>query len=311
MLDVHQHQLLVLLLVVQPQGDEERELVVAGFLCQELILTDIKHVFSRNPLKPALRETPTTTNTAAPEQLEFHELPEGIAEIGRNRADDAGNFCFDNETPRHKTLLRAAALASRPVTNAEYAEFIADGGYTRCDLWLSDGWASVLQNTWNRPLYWSEDLASEFTLGGERGLDPHAPVTHVSFYEADAYARWAGARLPREAEWEAACRDIPVAGNLMDSGRLHPAPDAKGKAPLRQVWGDVWEWTQSPYAPYPGFEPLAGSLGEYNGKFMCSQVVLKGGSCVTPPGPMRPTYRNFFYPHQRWQFSGIRLAKDL
>ena len=269
---------------------------------QELLLTDIKHLFSLNPLRPAWRDLPTAPrHTAA--ALKFVARPEGVYLIGHAGA----GFAFDNETPRHREFLRAHALANRPVTSGEYREFVHAGGYTRPDLWLSDGWAAVQRERWNRPLYWSEDLSAEFTLGGERELDPGAPVCHVSYYEADAFARWAGARLPTEAEWEVCAADQPLRGNFLDSGWFHPAAAASGAA---HIYGDVWQWTASAYAPYPGFKPLAGTLGEYNGKFMASQMVLRGGSCATPADHLRASYRNFFYPQQRWQFMGLRLAKD-
>jgi len=270
---------------------------------QELLLTDVKHLFSRNPIKPSvsprLRQPPRVDQR----RLEYIDQPAGIHEIGA----EGNGFCFDNETPRHATLLRPNQISSRLVSNAEYLEFIRDGGYTETGLWLSDGWASVCQHGWNRPLYWSQDLQSEFTLGGERDLDPAAPVVHVSYYEADAYARWAGARLPTEAEWEVAARRRPVDGNLAEAGYWHPI---SAEASNRQFYGDAWEWTASPYVAYPGFKPLAGSLGEYNGKFMCSQMTVRGGSCVTPGDHIRATYRSFFYPDARWQFLGIRLARD-
>ncbi len=230
----------------------------------------------------------------------WHAHPGGVVEVGH-----AGpGFAFDNESPRHRVLLRPFELAARPVRNAEYREFIRDGGYRRFDLWLSDGWDAVQRHRWSAPLYWSDDLESSFGLHGQRPLDPDAPVCHVSFYEADAYARWAGARLPTEHEWEAVAADQPVAGNFVESGRLAPAP----QHPPR-LFGDVWQWTASPYLGYPGFHPPAGALGEYNGKFMCTQFVLRGGSCATPAGHIRATYRNFFPPDARWQFSGLRLAR--
>lgn len=275
---------------------------------QELLLTDIKHVLSCNPLHPAMIDRPPAQADAAAAPLEFLPGPEGVTEIGAT-----GNaFCFDNETPRHRTLLRPHTLASRPVTNGEYRDFIRDGGYEKPDLWLSDGWATINEQGWRRPLYWSEDLTHEFTLAGDQPIDDAAPVAHVSYYEADACARWAGARLPTEAEWESAAANQPIAGNFMDSRRWHPAvAGAMAEGSDRQLYGDVWEWTASPYAPYPGFKPLAGSLGEYNGKFMCNQMVVRGGSCATPADHIRPTYRSFFYPDARWQFFGFRLARDL
>jgi ergothioneine biosynthesis protein EgtB len=271
---------------------------------QELLLTDIKHLFAQNPLLPAYAELPRQAPAEAPALGWLPGTP-GIAEVGH-----AGNsFAFDNETPRHRALLGEHALATRLATNAEFRAFIDDGGYTNPALWLSDGWSTVTAEGWNRPLYWQEDLEHEFTLGGLVPIQPAAPVVHLSYYEADAFARWAGCRLPTEFEWEAAAAGLPVQGNFAASGALHPRPAAAGTG-LQQVYGDAWEWTQSPYAPYPGFRPLAGSLGEYNGKFMCSQLVLRGGSCATPAGHIRPSYRNFFYPGQRWQFSGVRLARD-
>jgi ergothioneine biosynthesis protein EgtB len=202
-------------------------------------------------------------------------------------------------------LLQEHQIGKRLVTNAEYRQFIDDGGYRDSNLWLSDGWSTINERDWDRPLYWDESLESEFTLGGQRDIDSGAPVCHVSYYEADAYARWAGARLPTEFEWELAANDKPVQGNLMESGYWHPVA-ANGD----QFFGDVWEWTSSSYAPYPGFVPLDGSLGEYNGKFMCNQMTVRGGSCVTSTSHIRPSYRSFFYPDARWQFLGIRLAKD-
>jgi ergothioneine biosynthesis protein EgtB len=270
---------------------------------QELLLTDIKHVFAQNPLKPAWRELAAPAKSAGVE-MKFISCEGGLLELGMQ----GEGFCFDNELPRHKTLVQAHALASRLVTNAEFAEFIGDGGYRTAELWLSDGWATIQREGWERPIYWDESLDTEFTLGGQRELDPDAPVVHVSYYEADAFARWAGARLPTEAEWETAAADLPVEGNLMDSGAFHPLP-GHGEA-LNQMFGDVWEWTSSPYVNYPGYRPPAGAIGEYNGKFMCNQLVLRGGSCATPASHIRASYRNFFYPDSRWQFSGIRLAKD-
>ncbi len=272
---------------------------------QELMLTDIKHVLSVNPLRPAYRDD-LATPTAAAGPLGWRSLPEGVREIGNGGED---GFCFDNETPRHRVLQRAFALASRPITNAEYREFMADSGYGEVSHWLSDGWTWVQREGIARPFYWSEDGESEFTLGGMRAIDENAPVSHLSFYEADAYARWSGHRLPTEAEWEIAAADCAVDGNFADTDLLHPVASECG-SDISQIYGDIWEWTASPYAPYPGFRPLAGSLGEYNGKFMCNQMVLRGGSCVTPADHIRNTYRNFFYPESRWQFSGLRLAKD-
>ena len=267
---------------------------------QELLLTDIKHVLAQNPTLPAYDEDLPVPESLTVADYSFAGGPSGIHEIGA----DGDGFSFDNETPRHQALLHEHRIGNRLITNGEYREFIKDGGYTECDLWLSDGWATVNTEGWERPLYWSEDLDSEFTLAGQRRIDDNAPVCHVSFYEADAFARWAGARLPTEFEWELAATDEPVEGNLFETGFLHPV---SGAGP--QYFGDVWEWTSSSYAPYPGFVPLEGSLGEYNGKFMCNQVTVRGASCVTQRDHSRATYRNFFYPHMRWQFLGIRLAK--
>jgi ergothioneine biosynthesis protein EgtB len=272
---------------------------------QELLLTDIKQVLAFNPLRPAYQEPAPALlpDRAAP--LRWLEHPGGLHSIGY-AGDD---FCFDNETPRHRVYCDDYALAGRLVSNGEFLEFIEAGGYQRPEYWLSDGWAAVREKNWQAPLYW-ERLESrwwQMTLSGMRPVAENEPVCHVSFYEADAYARWAGNRLPSEVEWELAASAQAIAGNFRESGRLHPSPAADGAT---QMFGDVWEWTQSSYAPYPGFRPLAGSLGEYNGKFMANQMVLRGGSCVTPQAHVRPTYRNFFYPGDRWQFSGIRLAED-
>jgi len=296
-------------LLEREHGDEELAFLVTLGINheqqhQELLLTDIKHLFAQNPLLPAYAELPAAApGTAAP--LRWVAGPSGRIGVGH----DGDGFAFDNEGPRHDVLLREHALASRLVTNAEFREFIDDGGYAESSLWLSDGWSTVLAEGWNRPLYWQEDLEQAFTLGGLMPIEPDAPVIHLSLFEADAFARWAGCRLPTEFEWEAAARDRPRDGNWADSEAFRPRA-ASARDGLQQLYGDAWEWTGSPYTPYPGFQPLAGSLGEYNGKFMCSQMVLRGGSCATPAGHVRPTYRNFFYPAQRWQFSGLRLARD-
>jgi ergothioneine biosynthesis protein EgtB len=275
---------------------------------QELLLTDIKHVFFTNPLGPRYAE-PQPAPPAVDVPHAFVARPGGRFAIGA-AGDD---FCFDNETPRHDVLVGEHALGSRLVTSGEYRAFIDAGGYRESQLWLADGWARTRELGWNRPLYWSENLESEFTLGGWRPIDPASPVCHVSYYEADAFARWAGARLPLEAEWELAAATAPIAGNMLDSGQLHPLPATAAVASggLTQLWGDVWEWTASPYTPYPRFKPLAGSLGEYNGKFMANQMVVRGGSCATWASHLRASYRSFFYPHDRWQFLGLRLAQDL
>jgi len=269
---------------------------------QELLLTDIKHVLSCNPLQPAMDRGLARPAAGVARSHEFQSGATGIEQAGA--AGDG--FAFDNETPRHDTLLHPHEIGNRLVTNAEFREFIADGGYSDSNLWLSDGWSVINERRWNRPLYWSADLASEFTLGGVREIDDHAPVTHVSYYEADAFARWAGARLPTEFEWEAAAAGLAPEGNLMDSHYWQPVA---GTGP--QFFGDCWEWTSSAYGPYPGFEPLEGSLGEYNGKFMCNQMTVRGGSCVTADDHIRASYRSFFYPDARWQFLGLRLARDL
>jgi len=272
---------------------------------QELLLTDIKHAFWCNPLQPAYRAALASPEHAKAVPLRFVEGREGIVEIG-HRGD---GFAFDNETPRHRTLLQPHALANRLVTNAEYLAFVREGGYREPGLWLSDGWATLQREGWQHPIYWQDDLASEFTLAGVRALDPHEPVCHLSYYEAEAFARWAGARLPTEAEWESAAQGVGIDGNLQDEQRFQPRA-ASGDAALLQMYGEVWEWTASPYISYPGFRPLPGSLGEYNGKFMCGQWVLRGGSCVTPRDHIRASYRNFFPPHARWQFAGLRLGQD-
>jgi len=268
---------------------------------QELIVTDIKHVLAQNPLEPAWRTLPEPDGRM-PRATGWRQLDGGLVEIGH-----AGEkFCFDNERPRHRVYLQPYRLADRPVTNADFREFIADAGYERPELWLSDGWSTVQREGWNRPLYWHADCEHEFTVAGRRRLEPAAPVAHLSYYEADAFARWAGARLPTEAEWEHAAAVEPRAGNFSDAGRLHPAP--VGREP--GFWGDVWEWTASAYLAYPGYRTPEGAIGEYNGKFMCGQMVLRGGSCASAAEHVRATYRNFFYPHQRWQFTGLRLARD-
>jgi ergothioneine biosynthesis protein EgtB len=272
---------------------------------QELLLTDIKHALWCNPLQPALRPAIAVSAQAPAVPLRFIAGREGIVEIGHR----GEGFAFDNETPRHRALLQPHALANRLVSNAEYLAFVREGGYREPGLWLSDGWATVQREDWRHPLYWQDDLASEFTLAGVRALDPVEPVCHLSYYEADAFARWAGARLPTEAEWESAAQGAAIEGNLQQSQRFHPLPAQAGKGML-QLYGDAWEWTASPYVGYPGYRPLPGSLGEYNGKFMCGQWVLRGGSCVTPRDHLRASYRNFFPPHARWQFAGLRLGQD-
>jgi ergothioneine biosynthesis protein EgtB len=273
---------------------------------QELILTDLKYCLALNPLRPAYRGDLPVPAGAAP-ALRFDEHTAGLREIGHA----GGGFAFDNETPRHRAFLAPFALGSRLVTAGEYLEFIEAGGYTRPEHWLSDGFRTARERNWAAPLYWERQDGRwwQFTLGGVRALGDDEPVCHVSFYEADAYARFRGRRLPTEAEWEAAAAAEPVAGNLRERGFLHPAPAPETRGPA-QLFGDVWEWTRSSYGPYPGYRAAAGALGEYNGKFMANQMVLRGGSCVTPAGHIRASYRNFFYPADRWQFMGIRLAED-
>jgi len=272
---------------------------------QELLLTDIKHAFAQNPLEPAYApDAPRTLSVAAP-ALRYVPFDERVVEIGY----DGSGFHFDNEQPRHRTYRQAGSLANRPVTNAEYRAFIEDGGYRTPTLWLSDGWATVQTEQWQRPLYWDDACETEFTLQGRHAIDPHAPVCHISYFEADAFARWAGARLPTETEWETMAADLPVRGNLQESGVLQPRASSF-ETELGQMYGDCWEWTMSPYVSYPGFRPLDGALGEYNGKFMNGQWILRGGSCATPADHVRATYRNFFPPHARWQFSGLRLGND-
>jgi len=275
---------------------------------QELLLTDIKLNLGANPLRPAYRsDLPQARQTSAP-SLRWLEFAGGTHEIGHT----GETFAYDNEMPRHQTCLPSFLLASRPVTNGEYCEFIYAGGYDNPQYWLSDGWATVKRLRWFAPLYW-ESIGGEwwhYTLGGMRKLNLDEPVCHVSYYEAEAYAAWASKRLPTEVEWEVAAGGLPVTGNLRDSGNLHPAVAIAGEG-LVQIFGDVWEHTASPYRPYPGFRTTEGALGEYNGKFMCNQMVLRGGSCVTSADHIRASYRNFFYPHERWQFQGIRLAEDM
>ena len=325
---------------------------------QELMVTDLKHIFSSNPLLPAyhhLDNNPPTPRELVPgvPSASWVAFKEGLRDVGHDPSENT--FAYDNETPRHRVYLRPFAIASRPVTNAEYVQFIEDDGYERHELWLSPGWATVKAQGWSHPIYWfrdghdparpeagvGDDRWMHYTLGGPVPVDPDEPVCHLSYFEADAFARWAGARLPTEFEWEAAAVEsgVAVEGNFVQSGRLHPQPLSEpGTEPgrvgpassmqkpgstragshanpaspsLQNMFGDVWEWTASQYTPYPGFRPLPGALGEYNGKFMCNQFVLRGGSCATSRDHTRATYRNFFPPHARWQYTGLRLAKDL
>jgi ergothioneine biosynthesis protein EgtB len=278
---------------------------------QELLLTDIKHAFACNPLRPAYRDDPThVCGTAA--ALEWQRFDEAIVEIGAPHWPAGNGFAFDHESPRHRVLSLPFALATRPVSNAEYRAFVDDGGYRTAALWLSDAWERIQAEGWMRPLYWSEDGVREFTLAGVRAIDPHAPVCHLSYYEADAFARWAGARLPTEAEWErAAATHAPSKhDNFVERDALHPQGFEADASGLRQLYGDVWEWTSSAYTAYPGYRPWPDALGEYNGKFMSGQWVLRGGSCASARDHLRASYRNFFLPPHRWQFSGLRLAKD-
>jgi ergothioneine biosynthesis protein EgtB len=274
---------------------------------QELLLTDIQHALWCNPLKPAYRnDLPQPGDSATP--LCWSDYDEAIVEIGAPRWPQAQCFAYDNESPRHRVVVGAHALAQRPVSNAEFRAFVDDGGYRDPALWLSDGWDCVQREGWMRPLYWDADGMRAFALGGMRELAPHAPVCHLSYFEADAFARWAGARLPTEFEWEQAAAAAAIDGNLLDCGVLQPR--AMPAAGMQQLYGDVWEWTASAYTAYPGFRALPGTLGEYNGKFMSGAFVLRGGSCATPRDHLRASYRNFFAPSARWQFSGLRLARD-
>lgn len=273
---------------------------------QELLLTDLKHLFAQNPLGPAVWDSEIARKVSQFSAMKWIEGKAGIVGVGHA----GGGFAFDCEGPRHDTLLARHALASRPVSNGEWQQFIADGGYHTPSLWLSDGWAWVQAEGIDAPAYWDGDR--QFTLSGWQDIDPAAPVTHISFFEADAFASWAGGRLPTEFEWEAAAAGLdPAAGQQLDAaGPVQPAA-AVDDTDLQQMFGSVWEWTGSAYRPYPGFRAAPGAVGEYNGKFMSGQFVLRGGSCATPRGHLRASYRNFFYPHQRWQFTGLRLAKDI
>ena len=282
---------------------------------QELLLTDIKHLFACNPLLPAYTKQKIPRETAAPLRaattMDFCGFDGGLIEIGHS----GDGFSFDNELPRHRTYTDAFGIANRAVTNGEYLEFVRAGGYEDPIHWLSDGWSTVQREGWQRPIYWGRSLEEEFTLTGSRELNPASPVCHLSYYEADAFARWAGARLPSETEWELAAKGLPLRGNFVENRHWHPEAarneaSRQDRRPL-QMFGDVWEWTQSAYVPYPGFKTAQGALGEYNGKFMVNQLVLRGGSCATPVSHIRATYRNFFNPSARWQFTGLRLARNV
>jgi len=279
---------------------------------QELLLTDLKHMFAQNPLRPCYASKPSDSSgsgTATP--MSWISYEGGIYRIGHS----GSGFHFDNEAPRHRTLIQPFQLASRLVTNGDFLDFIHDGGYEQPELWLSLGWMTVREQKWQSPLYWENgDNRNwhEFTLRGLRKLNPLEPVTHVSYFEADAFARWSGARLPTEEEWEVAAGTRPVTGSFIDARRFHPAPaSTPATESPAQLYGEVWQWTRSSYSGYPGYRPPPGAIGEYNGKFMCNQYVLRGGSCATSRSHFRSTYRNFFPTDKRWQFTGIRLAKDL
>ena len=304
--------------------DEIEPIVVLGIQHeqqhQELLVTDIKHVFAQNPLYPVFREQTIEIVPPDSSPMDFLDFEETTVEIGH----DGRGFAYDNEGPRHRALIPAFSLASRPVTNGEYIAFIEDNGYARPEFWLSLGWTTVNEQRWLAPLYWTqhEGVWWNFTLSGFRPVNESEPVTHVSYFEADAYANWAGPRLPTEFEWERAATEIDIDGNFVENEAFHPLPcrssaryrSATGRIRrgehLHQMFGDVWEWTRSAYAPYPGYRAVPGALGEYNGKFMCNQYVLRGGSCATSRSHIRRTYRNFFQPEKRWQFTGIRLARD-
>ena len=275
---------------------------------QELLLMDIKMNYSVSPYLPVYSK-PIGKNKLTVEKQGWISFKETVTDAGY----DGDGFCFDNELPKHHELIPGFQISNRLVTNGEYMEFIMDGGYTRPELWLSDGWAAKLRNNWNSPLYWdsNDNDFNYFTLSGRRPVDPDEPVVHLSYYEADAYARWAGCKLPTEFQWEHAMRNVSLKhqGNTLESGLLHPAPQEAGETDMAGP-GGVWEWTSSLYSPYPGFRPLQGSIGEYNGKFMSNQMVLRGMSCVTPDGHSRISYRNFYHPEDRWQFAGLRLCRD-
>jgi ergothioneine biosynthesis protein EgtB len=300
--------------------DEMESILVLGFhheqQHQELLITDIKHVFAQNPLYPVFRQRNRDVTAKKITPIRFIDFEETVTAIGH----DGDGFAYDNEGPRHQALVPVFSLATRPVTNGEFIAFIEDSGYTRPEFWLSLGWMTANEQRWNAPLYWTKRDGAwwNFTLSGLRPVDQSEPVTHVSYFEADAYANWAGARLPTEFEWERAALSCPIEGNLVETELFHPvavvsavSADKPGKGQrLHQIFGDVWEWTRSAYSPYPGYRAAPGALGEYNGKFMCNQYVLRGGSCATSRIHIRRTYRNFFQPEKRWQFTGIRLARD-
>jgi ergothioneine biosynthesis protein EgtB len=300
------------LLTTHPLDEALESLILLGLhheqQHQELLLTDIKHILALNPLRPAYRsDLPIPSQQSITTKEQWLDYPGGLSAIGY----EGKSFAFDNESPNHPVYLQDYYLASRLVTNGEYLEFIQAGGYRNPEYWLAEGWAIIQQEGWQAPLYWEQIDGNWWvmTLAGLRPLNEYEPVCHVSFYEADAYAQWKGQRLPTEAEWEISANQVPINGNFLESGWLHPIPAGDSTRP-DQLFGDVWEWTQSAYLPYPGFKAAPGAVGEYNGKFMCNQMVLRGGSCVTPPHHIRSTYRNFFPASTRWQFSGIRLARS-
>ena len=305
--------------LLEDVGDKEGDLIHARIELglhheaqhQELLLTDIKYNLFQNPLFPVYREQETmgssTTDVALP--LRFIDCAGGEVDIGH-----AGNdFCFDNELPRHAQLVRPFRLASRLVTNGEFLAFIAAGGYTDPQHWLADGWHDVQTNKWSQPLYWGKVDGHwfEYTLNGLQPLDESLPVSHISYFEAQAFATWAGKRLPTEAEWESVAQKQRPTGNFVDAGQLHPLTSQGSEDEIGQLYGDCWEWTNSAYLPYSGFKPAAGAVGEYNGKFMSGQIVLRGGSCMSRAFHVRSSYRNFFYPRDRWQCAGFRLAEDI
>jgi ergothioneine biosynthesis protein EgtB len=301
-------------LIAQKIGDRDLESLITLGLHheqqhQELLLTDIKHIFAVNPLRPSYHLDVKSTVSKLAENRDPKEkwldYPGGLYAIGHQNEE----FAFDNESPKHQVYLQDYYLASRLVTNGEYLEFIEAGGYNKPEYWLAEGWTTIQTEKWFAPLYWEkiDGCWWIFTLAGMQPIDPNEPVCHVSFYEADAYASFRGKRLPKESEWEIAASQVSIEGNFLETGRLHPTV-ATGMTRPDQIFGDVWEWTQSAYLPYPGFRSATGAIGEYNGKFMCNQMVLRGGSCVTSASHIRPTYRNFFPPSARWQFTGIRLS---
>ncbi|MBJ7264085.1 MAG: ergothioneine biosynthesis protein EgtB [Burkholderiaceae bacterium] len=306
---------------MDPSPDEFVRMVILGLhheqQHQELILTDVKHMLGCNPLFPAYASPDNATISAASSDTGWTPFEGGIYRIGHDGDGFGFGFAFDNESPAHEILLQPYALANRLVTQGEYLKFVEAGGYIKPTFWLSAGWDAVNENGWRAPMYWCcrDGVWQHFTLHGLRPLDLAAPVAHISYFEADAYARWTGARLPREAEWECAARSLGVGamrdGNFLEDGHLAPTGAAEGVQGLAQMFGDVWEWTCSSYDAYPGFAPPAGAVGEYNGKFMCNQYVLRGGSCATPRSHIRPSYRNFFPTHARWQFTGLRLARGV